>query len=275
MTVSVRTLVLALLLAPGFANAAATAPNQVAPRSEAVLAVYMPPSELTARTYNRTYNVWIEPGQALDESLTQIGKVYFPNMVRVEFDNARPYGLLLDLDPTWELKNGKVHLTMQYNVFGPDGAKLHEGSAVAVAPVKGMSITAAAYSAARQSIQWAMADTLAKVHPDPGTFPATASTAKLNRELLVDRSKPVRTGTGFFINASGQLLTASHVQRDCTVLEATKDGKSFPVTSLAASVLLDVAVLDSGRPTTAALPFRSRKLRQPILNIVLNGQMGE
>jgi serine protease Do len=257
MTFPARTLALLLLLVPGLACAAnGNTTTAASIRSDAVLAVYMPPSDLTARSYNSTYNVWIEPGLALDDSLTRVGKIYFPNMLRVDFNSANTYGLLLDLNPTWEAKSGKVQLTLQYNVFGPDGAKLHEGRMVSLVPVKGTGITAAAFTAARSTIQSAMNDTLARLHPDPTTFPAIGVMSKIKREPLVDHGKPLRTGTGFFINAKGQLLTAAHVQRDCVLLEARKDGKTFPVTSIASSVLLDVAVIDSGLPTTTMLPLR-------------------
>lgn len=257
MTVSARLLCLVLLLAPGLALAQRNAKKDAPPpRNDTVLAVYVPPSDLTARFYSSRLNVWIEPGRAMEDSVDEIGKAYFPNLLRMD-TATQPYGLLLDLAPTWDTDPGKVKLTMQYNVFGPDGKKLHSGSRDVTANIKGTSITAAAYSAARQAIQYVMADVAVALKPDPAKFPATGELAKFDRELLVDRTKPVRTGTGFFINAGGQLLTAAHVQRDCTVLEARKDGKAFPVTRRAASELLDVAVLDSTQLAHAALPFRT------------------
>jgi hypothetical protein len=255
MSFSLRILGLALLCAPGLAAAAKAPP---APSTnDTVVAVYLPPSELSYRHYSAKYNIWIEPGAALDDSLKTIGSAFFPKLVRVELDKARPYGLLLDIDPKWDLQAGKMKLELQYNVFGPDGKKLYEHTVTALAPIKGFEFTAAAYSAARTAMQSALADTLANVHPDAVKFPATASTDKIDRELLVDKSKPVRTGTGFYINASGQMLTAAHVQRDCVVLEARKDGKAFPVRQRAYSELLDVAVLDSSQATSSALPLRN------------------
>ncbi|MFT3806418.1 S1 family peptidase [Arenimonas sp.] len=256
MSLIIRSIGLLLCLVPALAFAGKTKSPAIA-NSDAALAVYAPPSELSARTYNARYNVWFEPGDALGDAITQVGKPVFPNMVRFEEGKPVNYGLLLDLNPDWDFKEGRLQLTLSYNVFAPDGKKLHEATAVARVPIKGFNLTAAAHSGARQAIASAMADTALKLQPDAIKFPATASTEKFDRELLVDRSKPVRTGTGFFINASGQLLTAAHVQRGCVVLEARKDGKAFRVTPRAASELLDVAVLDSAQATAAALPLRS------------------
>jgi len=255
MKLSVRTLGAALLLAPALA-AAGGKPAQ-AQHSDVVLAVYVPPVKLTSRDYNAKYNAWFEPGEALDDSLESVVKEVFPGMVRMDVDVPRDYGLLLDFAPKWDYEAGRLVLELQYNVFAPDGRKLHSSSTTSKVQVKGMDMTSAAYEAARRTMVAAVSDTLATVKPDAATFPANASTAKFNRELLVDRSKPVRTGTGFFINGSGQMLTASHVSRGCVVLEARKDGKAFTVNRHAESDLLDVAVLDSGAPAAFSLPLRS------------------
>jgi S1-C subfamily serine protease len=256
MTLFARSLCLVLLIAPGLASAGSRSKQEAAPvQNPTVLAVYVPPSDLEDRYYSSRHNVWVEPGRALDESVDEIGKAHFPNLVRIDTAHPVPYGLLLDLNPKWSLEGGKVKMTLQYNVFGPDGAKLHSGSREVLAAIKAMNITNAAYAAARQAVQYAMMDAQFIVKPDPAKFPPVA--AKLDSELLVDRTKPLRTGTGFFINATGQLLTAAHVQRGCTVMEARKDGKAFPVTRRAASDLLDVAVLDSGQAPATSLPFRN------------------
>ena len=95
-----------------------------------------------------------------------------------------------------------------------------------------------------------------KAGTDAALYPASGSSATLDPLSLVKHDKPLRTGTAFFINKAGQLLTAAHVARDCTLMEAHQDGVTFPVKARGASDLLDVAVLDSGKPRAAALPMR-------------------
>jgi S1-C subfamily serine protease len=53
------------------------------------------------------------------------------------------------------------------------------------------------------------------------------------------------------------MLTAAHVQRGCTHLEATLADQVFPVFHQKSSDLLDVAVLKSNRKTPRKLPLRS------------------
>lgn len=220
------------------------------------VAVYVPPSMLTARAYLPVANLWVEPGKALSEAVSGVGTQYFPNLRLVPGSEDRGYGLLLDLAPEWSPVPGKVKLSIRYDVYGLDGAKLHGGKVEQQVAVKSGNFNAAAYAAARVAVQQVMADVVRQVKPDPVRFPASGQTAKIDPRPLVDRDKPHRTGTGFFINTAGQLLTAAHVSRDCTLLEAHQDGVTFPVTARASSALLDLAVLDSGRPRAAALPLR-------------------
>ena len=64
------------------------------------------------------------------------------------------------------------------------------------------------------------------------------------------------TGTAFYINGNGQLMTAAHVLRDCLLIEAQKGDVKIPVTQRALSDLLDLAIVDTGQPTDKALPLR-------------------
>jgi len=113
-----------------------------------------------------------------------------------------------------------------------------------------------AENVSRLVLQQVLADVQGKLKPDSSKFPATGSTAKVDLAPLVDHEKPLRTGTAFFVNKAGQLLTAAHVVRDCTLMEVHQDGVSFPVTAKSSSNLLDVAVLDSGKARSSALALR-------------------
>ena len=83
-------------------------------------------------------------------------------------------------------------------------------------------------NAALRTTQLVLIDVLIKLKPNAEKFPATAQIASIDRELLIDRKKAVNTGTAFYINKSGQMITAAHVLRDCLVLEAQKDGVTVP-----------------------------------------------
>ena len=220
------------------------------------IAVYVPPSALSARSYITATNLWIEPGKALADALDDVGKRYFPKLHVVPSTTEQRYALLADLAPKWTAEHGKMKLTVDYAVYGADGKKLLDGSHVQPVTVRGFNFNAAATAGSTLAVQHVMSQIQSRLKPDPARFPADGSTAKIDYAPLVDRAKPIRTGTAFFINKSGQLLTAAHVSRDCMLMEAHQDGTTFPVTAKASSALLDVAVLESGKTRDATLALR-------------------
>lgn len=232
-------------------DATAITPNNT------VLAIYVPPSFLEMRHYDANSNMWIEPGSAFESSINTVGRKYFPNSYLLKFETETHYGLLLDLAPKWEVEQGKLKLIIQFNVFAPDGTKLHTGEQKVPVIIKTNGFTAAAYSAAGSAIQLIMSQLVNRFQPDPAKFPDVGSSTSVNREILVDKSKPMRTGTAFFINDSGNMLTAAHVQRGCVFMDATLADQVFPVYHEKSSDLLDVAVLKSNRPASRKLPLRA------------------
>jgi S1-C subfamily serine protease len=247
---------LALALATAAATAAPPKKAEQVTANPVAIAIYAPPSSLSGRAYLPTANIWIEPGKALSDAIKDVGTAYFPNQFMVPTRDDRRYALLVDLAPKWTPTYGKVDLTVAYDVYDAAGTKLHSGKAQQVVALKGGNFNAAAYNASRMAVQRVMADVHKRFQPDPAKYPETGVAAKIDAALLVDRSEPHRTGTAFFINKQGQMLTAAHVSRDCVLMEVRQGETVFPVTARASSDLLDVAVLDSGKPRPAALPFR-------------------
>lgn len=230
-------------------------PAGVVVPNDTALAIYMPPGALDARSYLATMNLWIEPGRALEEARGEGAQKLFPRTIAAAPGGAGQYGLLLVVHPDWGTQGaGMLRLEMKYRLYDPQGKLLREGSQVQSGSF-GTNISALR-ALAHKTLQFVLVDVLRQVKPSDAGFPATGELAAIAPATLVRRDKPAQTGTAFVVNAAGQLLTAAHVVRNCTLLEAQKDGETFPVTSVASSDLLDLAVLDSGRPATSVLPFR-------------------
>ncbi|UNK51014.1 serine protease [Lysobacter sp. S4-A87] len=219
------------------------------------IAVYVPPGVLSARSYVPTANMWVEPGKAFSDALTEVGQRYFPSLHVVPSTTDARYALLVDLDPQWKREAAKIRLTVKYDVYGVDGTKLISGSSDQLVAIRG-NLNATASDASKVAIGQVMSDIQNRVKPDPARMPATRSVAAIDLAPLVNREKPIRTGTAFFVNGVGQLLTAAHVSRDCVLIEAHQDGETFPVKAKGYSDLLDVAVLDSGKPHAGAIALR-------------------
>ena len=250
--------VAALALLPAVASPAQPNRNQATPvvPDPTHIAVYVPPSMLTERAYLGRINLWVEPGKSLADALAETGRLHFPNMTLVPGKEDVAYALLLDLAPKWDVVAGKMRLTLAYNAFAADGRKLFDGSTVQEAPVRGLKFNEAAQSAAMLATQQVLSAVHGRIAGEAANLTSDARTAEIDYALLVNREKPLRTGTAFFINKAGQLLTAAHVARDCMAMDVHADGTTFPVTLGKSSALLDIAVLDSGKPRETAIPLR-------------------
>lgn len=79
-----------------------------------------------------------------------------------------------------------------------------------------------------------------------GSIQQQASAAPANHFAKVEEKlelTPASTGTGFFINGSGQLLTANHVVENCVKLAVQREGEDTDSYIVASSKLLDIAAL--------------------------------
>lgn len=262
----VAALLITALVAPAFAAGNALPkgvklPKDVKVPNDTPLAIYLPANDLGTHFYVSSIGAWAYPGKSLDDARREIGGQLFPKTKPVALTDAGPfaegsYGLLIAINPTWNIAGGQLSLTMDYKVYDGSAHKVLEGSQAQSVALHSPGPLGGFPNAARNATRQVLVDVLIRLKPNAQKYPATAQMAAIDRELLIDRKKAVMTGTAFYINKSGQMITAAHVLRDCLVLEAQKDGVVLPVKLNASSNLLDLAVVDSGKPTDRALPLR-------------------
>lgn len=236
--------------------------------SSAVLAVYMPSNFRKSRFF--VGHTWVAPGSALEGGVTQVAQHYFLHSFLVEADDPRPFGLLLAIQPKWTFERGKVEMKMSYRVYGKDSQELLKGEKSYSTSLGNLSSGDGLFNAALRTSQLVMLDLIAKLKPTAETYPAIRKFMDVDPELVVDREKPVVSGTGFFINSAGQVVTAAHVLHDCALIEVKRDGKVLDTRLLASSMLLDLAVIDTGVPAAAPLPLRndtSLQLGEPVVDV--------
>ena len=236
-------------------------PKDVKVPNDTPVAIYLPANDLGARFYVSSIGAWAYPGKSLDDARRDVGGHLFPQMEAVTLTEAGnfidgQYGLLIAINPTWNIASGQLSLTMDYKVYDGSAKKVLEGSQVQSVALHSPGPLGGFPNASLRTMQVVLFDVLAKLKPNAALYPATAQIASIDRELLIDRKKAVNSGTAFYINKSGQMITAAHVLRDCLVLEAQKDGVTMPLKPKVSSNLLDLAVVESGKPTDRALPLR-------------------
>ena len=231
-------------------------PTDVSVPNDTALAVYIPARHLESRFYSKVSGVWVEPGAALDNARTEMGRQLFTHVAPVDFKTDDSYGLLLALTPKWSADKGALRLEMRYRVLDGSGKELLSGQQADSGGVNAANLAGAFHAIALKVTKLVFADVLRQLKPSAEKFPASSQLAAIQPASLIDRTEPVSTGTAFYINKQGQLMTAAHVLQDCLVIEGRQDATTFPVQRVVSSDLLDLAIVASGLPTDKALALR-------------------
>lgn len=238
-------------------------PQGVDVPNSTALAIYIPARELESSFYVESMRLWAEPGKALDDARREVGHRLFQQVLPVDGRFAGAYGLLLAVHPKWSTEAGSLRLDMRYRVYGAAGQLLLEGSLSQSVGLNSAGPLGGFPNAAIRAMQAVLIELLQNLAPSATKYPPTGDLALTSRELLIDRSAPVTGGTGVYVNAAGQILTAAHALRGCMVIEAGTDAQATRVILQASSDLLDLAVVESGRPTGHAMPLRVGQVITP------------
>ncbi len=250
-------LLCALLAAPRIAAPVAA---QEAKKSKyavnRILAIYLPQIESDARIFVPNWSASFAPGKALEQAAIAAAAPYFKSVALFDNTSDVTFDVLLTTHFKWENREGVSKLTVNYRLLDPSGAVLMEGTKSDDMNTPKL-ISENAFSKVSLGVMKDIVSDdalLEKVASSAGFAPPHAT---FDRKFLVDRDKPAKTGTGFFINGNGQVMTAAHVVYGCPVTEVKLDGKAIDTTVLAKSALLDLAVLDSGGVSSHAIPLRT------------------
>lgn len=81
--------------------------------------------------------------------------------------------------------------------------------------------------------------------------------AKLPERLPEGESKVIATGSGFYVNKNGAMVTNNHVVENCSSLTVVHNNRSKPATVNGRDTTADLAVLDTGSPVETFATFRS------------------
>lgn len=231
-----------------------TVPADVALPSETVVAIYVPARFRSKRTpANESANAF-ESGGMLTSQIGTAVQPFFANATLTAAGEDRPYGLLITLHPDFDVQGNSVTTTFHYRVFGTGNEPLASGKQVAV--TSHANLFEALRRGWLRTSQQVFADVVTQLKPDAAKFPATANVKQRANELLANRELAVSSGTGFYVNAAGQVVTAAHVIEECLVVDVKRDSTAVPGLVVASSALLDLAVLDTATPAERFLPLR-------------------
>ncbi|HEX3603454.1 MAG TPA: serine protease [Steroidobacteraceae bacterium] len=198
----------------------------------------------------------VQLGNTFEEAALASAHHFFATTFMYEVTGTPGYGLLIAMHPEVKPEDQQLVATAHYAVYDAAGTSVLKGdSVVRWAPGMGVHNSDVLGGLMEQVINRTLTDIVAKLRPTADKFP-TGEKSQLSVSLLVDKDHPALSGTGFFVNSTGQVLTAAHVVHECAVVEVRHGGNSVPATVAASSALLDLAVLDTHASNEHFLPLR-------------------
>jgi serine protease Do len=258
-----------LVVATSFASVAGLSKGPKLP-VDVDVAIYLPEHLHKAQSAYAGIGT-VQVGSTVSESVLSVGQAYFSSSHLVDTGTDTHYGLLVAIHVHSRMSNGSLVYTMDYSVFGPDKQSLLKGSQSATQSMQELRAGGDVIGRVTQQVaELAMTDIVTKLQPNQARFPATGSVGPQSLGFVANHDEPWVTGTGFYINAVGEVMTAAHVTRDCLELQVYRDQQVFPGKVVASSDLVDLAVVDTGTPAAKFLPLRrgtSYELGEAVTNV--------
>jgi serine protease Do len=239
-----------------------TLPKDVVLPANVAVAIYLPNQVREFRSVFRSASGFqttdsVQLGNTFEETTLESARHFFSTSFMYEAAGTAGYGLLIAMHPTVKSEDRQqLVATAHYAVFNSTGVSVLKGdSVVRWAPGFGGYNSDVMGRLTEQVINRTLTDIVAQLRPTADKFP-TGEKTPFNLDLLVDKDHAAMSGTGFFVNGTGQLLTAAHVVHNCTVIDVRLGSNALPATVTASSALLDMAVLDTHVSSEHFLPLR-------------------
>ncbi|MEC8426898.1 MAG: hypothetical protein VXZ35_00615, partial [Pseudomonadota bacterium] len=211
----------------------------ILPRNTQVDAsVKLPINESVAVYIPKVYRDWgyhlkgsrkrVEAGKGLVSGVHAAGRKFFTNMKDFDPNSNDTFSLLLDLDPSWVARGGKITFTFDYQLLNASHTIMHHGRESFTANIDMRSPETAVENAVIRASQKIYVDIVNTLHTQLEAPYTTARMSDVNGELLVNRNRNAQAFTTFKINKNGQLLSAGYAMDGCVIAELeTKTGTSY------------------------------------------------
>jgi S1-C subfamily serine protease len=189
-----------------------------------------------------------KPGKALKEATQTIFKNYFSNFVWFDEKSEQQTSLVFKLKPEWKLVAGNMQVTLDYQVFDAQQDIVYEGQIIEKDSFNYAVMDAGFYNSSYKAMLGMLVKFANVKKPTVEKYPSTLTLASFDTTKLIGE-KPVSTGTGFYINSQGDVLTAAHVLNNCLVAKIKVGEEFLPTKVSKKSTLLDLAVINTGKAT--------------------------
>ncbi|MGH8446519.1 MAG: S1 family peptidase [Solimonas sp.] len=190
-------------------------------------------------------------GRYTRDGIDAVARHFFSTVVHYDRNSAEPVQRMLVLQPKWSAEAGKVKLELSYRLYDAGARLLASGSKDSAQPLDNSPPDVMMKNLAIRTMQGVMVEILNTVELKGGA--QALPIAQFPPQTLINEEKPMRIGTGFYLNREGQLLATASATDGCLRLDVGEGEAKRSGRVSTRSPLLNLAVIDTGAPAAAAL----------------------
>jgi S1-C subfamily serine protease len=212
----------------------------------------------------------------MKEAAKLVSEEYFTKVDYLKSENRFHYLLKFKTESMWDKAWGRWESTVNVDILNNQGEILFSRTVKESTGMTFIQNFNAIYNNQAKIVKEVLIDFLNKqgannLKADELSHRRDA-TALLPIKKLFKNPKPITTGTGFYIDHDGTIMTANHIVQDCVFVEIGYKHNTFPAHVQYKSRVLDVAILSTDKQDTPAVNI-TEKSSEAILgkNIFVTG----
>lgn len=196
----------------------------------------------------------VQRGRYMREGVEAVARYFFEQVVMRDQPTGQPVSLMLDLDTRWSVETGKVKLDIAFRMFDAQGTLLFEGDRSEALPLAADAPDVVIKNVAIKTTQKVMA-AIANSKAIDAPRSATTTVLAFPSQKLINEKSAFRIGTGAYIGSGGQVLTAASQIEGCLRIDIGAAGNRRSARPVAASPLLNLAVVTIDGSAEAVEPL--------------------
>jgi S1-C subfamily serine protease len=185
------------------------------------------------------------------------------------------YLLKFKTNSTWEPAWGRWVSTVTVDILNNQGNTVYTRNIKNSSGMTSLNDFSAVFNSQAKIVKEILIDFLNKQGADSLASTETSYNQSLAAQLPIKKIlkdlKPSSTGTGFYVDHDGTIMTANHVVQDCIYVEIGYKHKTYPADIRHNSRVLDIAVLSTENQNTPAVSITDNSKAALGKNIFVTG----
>ncbi|MCG7994488.1 MAG: serine protease [Candidatus Thiodiazotropha taylori] len=200
---------------------------------------------------------------SMKETAKLVSEDFFSTVKYLKSGNNFHYLIKFKTSSTWEHRLGRWESTVLVDIVSNQGEILYTREFKDTSRMTVINNFGAIFNSQAKLVKESLIDFVNK--QGATNLHATqlvsnrSSTAPLPVNKLLTDLKPATTGTGFYIDHDGTIMTSNHVVQDCVFVEIGHQHKTFPASLQQKSRVLDIAILNTENRNTPAVNITDKQ----------------